>query len=198
MKSEEMQLRKQKVLRNVKLRPDQNAGLAEAEEKLHLYLKERHMNQTPERNYILWAVYHLDAPFDVDTLHAIVCEHRARVCRVTIYNSLMLFVEAGVVVRFQPFVDGSMYFEKAFGQKPHGYQVCRRCGAVKIIPLERADTMLTSQLSSTFHLSQLSVYAIGLCRTCHTAERRAVNESKRQWKQKAKLKKEANKNNKNI
>ena len=174
MKHQETQQRREKIVRNLKVRQELGQGLDEAQVMLNAYLKERGMNHTPERDYILWVIYHLDVPFDVDSLHKLVCEEKALICRVTVYNNLLLFVEAGVVARFQPFVNGSQFFEKCVGQKPHGYQVCRRCGAIKVLSLSEILPHVEEQVHKSFHTSQICLYALGLCNNCYKEERHDV------------------------
>ena len=176
MKQDEIQHRRDKIIDKLHLKDDLGDGLEEATDILQKYLKERHMNVTPERQFILWTIYHLDAPFDVDALHQLVCQHRTQVCRATVYNNLILFTEAGVVSRFQPFPNGTQYFEKNIRQKPHGYQICRRCGSIKVIATDVASELIGTQLNKTFHLSQFCIYALGLCKTCYNTERREVKE----------------------
>ncbi|MBE6332704.1 MAG: hypothetical protein E7070_10430 [Bacteroidales bacterium] len=173
-KHEETQQRRDKIVRNLKVKPELGQGLRQAQDILNDYLKERGMNQTPERSYILWVIYHLDVPFDVDSLHKLVCEEKAMICRVTVYNNLLLFVEAGVVARFQPFVNGSQFFEKCIGQKPHGYQVCRRCGAIKVLQMSDIIEPISNQVASSFHTSQVCMYVLGLCNSCFKEERHDV------------------------
>lgn len=174
MKQEEILQRRNKIVNAIKYKENAGQGLEEAQSTLLRYLKERGMNSTPERNYILSVIYHVDGPFDVDSLHQLVCEKSGYLCRVTIYNSLMLFVEAGVVARFQPFPNGSQFFEKCIGQKPHGYQVCRKCGAIRVLKFDEAEGIIKEQLPSTFHTTQLCLYVLGLCSSCYKEERHEV------------------------
>lgn len=174
MKQDEIQQRRKKIVTKIKLKRDQGPGLQEAVSILNVYLAERGMNQTSEREYILWVVYHIDSPFDVDALHELVCQEKGRVCRVTVYNNLMLFVDAGVVARFQPFVNGSQFFERCIGQKPHGYQVCSHCGAIKAISLDQVIEPIANQITSTFHTTQYCMYVMGLCASCYKEERHEV------------------------
>ena len=174
MKHEESQLRRDKIVRNLKVKKELGQGLQEAQALLETYLKERGMNHTPERDYILWVIYHLDVPFDVDSLHKLVCEEKALICRVTVYNNLLLFVEAGVVARFQPFVNGAQFFEKCIGSKPHGYQVCRKCGAIKTIAMADMMPNIEAQTHKSFHTQQTCLYVLGLCNNCYKEERHEV------------------------
>jgi len=174
MKHEEKEQRRKKIVNAIKYKENLGHGLEEAQTILANYLKERCLNSTPERNYILSVIYHIDGPFDVDSLHQLVCEKKGYLCRVTIYNSLMLFVEAGVVARFQPFPSGTLFFEKCIGQKPHGYQVCRKCGAIRVLKMDEVMTPITEQLPSAFHPAQYCLYVVGLCGTCFKEERHEV------------------------
>ncbi len=171
MKQEEIHKRRDKIVQKLSLNEESGYGLEEATSLLAHYLKERNGTFTSERKFILWTVYHVDMPFDVDALHELVCRHRGYVCRVTVYNTLMLFAEAGVVSRFQPFASGTQYFEKCVGQQPHGYQVCRRCGAIKVLDISQVTDSVVQQMHKTFRLSQFCFYAIGLCKNCYLTER---------------------------
>lgn len=174
MKQQEIQQRRNKIVNAIKYKENLEQGLEEAQSVLLRYLKERGMNSTPERSYILSVIYHIDGPFDVDSLHQLVCEKKGYLCRVTIYNSLMLFVEAGVVARFQPFPTGTLFFEKCIGQKPHGYQVCRKCGAIRVLDMSEVMGPITEQLPNSFHPAQYCLYVVGLCANCHKEERHEV------------------------
>lgn len=174
MKKEEKQLRRDKIVNSIKYRKDIQPGLNEALTILARYLKERGKNNTPERNSILTVIYHIDGPFDVDALHQLVCEKMGYLCRVTIYNSLMLFVEAGVVQQFQPFANGSLFFERCIGQKPHGYQICRHCGSIRLINMDEVIEPIANQVPSTFHTAQYCLYVIGLCANCYKEERHEI------------------------
>ena len=165
MKKDEKQQRRNKIVHALKLR-DKAPGLDEARQMLARYLKERNMNSTPERDSVLSLAYRVEGPFDVDSMHQLVCEQKGYVCRVTVYNNLMLFVEAGVVARFQPFVNGSLFFERCVGQKPHGYQVCRRCGSIRVLNADGVVPVLADQIPASFQTQQYCLYAIGLCSTC--------------------------------
>jgi len=174
MKQEEIQQRRNKIVNAIKYKDNLGQGLEVAQSVLSHYLKEHGMNATPERSYILSVIYHIDGPFDVDSLHQLVCEKKGYLCRVTIYNSLMLFVEAGVVARFQPFPNGSQFFEKCIGQKPHGYQVCRKCGAIRVLKTDDIMAPISQQLPNSFHPSQYCFYVLGVCSNCYKEERHEI------------------------
>lgn len=165
MKQEEISQRRERVVRKTVVKKELGQGLQEAEAILTAYLKEHGMNQTPERSHILWTVYHLDAPFDVDTLHTMVHE-KMNICRVTVHNTLLLFVNAGVVARFQPFTNGAQFFVKSIGQPPRAYQVCHRCGAIKTLSMKDIIPILVEQTQKSFHTSQYCLYVLGLCDKC--------------------------------
>jgi Fe2+ or Zn2+ uptake regulation protein len=201
MKQEEIHKRHDRIVQKLSLNEESGHGLEEATALLAGYLRERNGTLTSERKFILWTVYHVDTPFDVDALHELVCRHRGYVCRVTVYNTLLLFTEAGVVSRFQPFANGAQYFEKCVGQQPHGYQVCRRCGAIKVLDISQVTDSVVPQMHKTFRLSQFCFYAIGLCKNCYLSERHEVLLRQRALaaeKKKAEQKKQAAKKRKPV
>ncbi len=170
MKQEEIVQRRERIIRKTVVKEELGQGLQEAEAVLNAYLKERGMNQTPERSQILWTIYHLDAPFDVDMLHELVRE-KINICRVTIHNNLTLFADAGVIARFQPFPNGSQFFVKSISQPPRAYQVCSQCGAIKVLSMKEIVPLIAAQTQKSFHTSQYCLYVLGLCAKCFREKR---------------------------
>ena len=173
MKQEEIVQRRERVVRKTVIKEELGQGLQEAEAILNAYLKERGMNQTPERSQILWTIYHLDAPFDVDMLLELVRE-TINICRGTIHNSLEIFADAGVIARFLPFANGSQFFVKSIGQPPRAYQVCSQCGAIKVLSTKEIVPLIAAQTQKSFHTSQYCLYVLGLCANCFREKRHEV------------------------
>ncbi|HLR76537.1 MAG TPA: transcriptional repressor, partial [Balneolaceae bacterium] len=65
------------------------------------YLKEHNQRQTPERFLVLEQIYGSDGHFDADDIFFSMKNSEARVSRATVYNSLDLLVEAGLVQKHQ-------------------------------------------------------------------------------------------------
>ncbi|MFN1835992.1 Fur family transcriptional regulator [Balneola sp. MJW-20] len=106
------------------------------EETIHLvkeifrsYLKERNQRQTPERFMVLNEIYTSDGHFDADDIFFRMKEGGTRVSRATVYNTLDLLVECGLVQR-QQFGKSQYYYERAYAYQQHDHIICQQCGTV--------------------------------------------------------------------
>lgn len=142
------------------------------------FLEQRKLRKTPERFAILDEVFTFNDHFDVETLLKRMESSVYRVSRATIYNSLELFVEAGLVRRHQ--FDGKCArFERVGGQNlgSHYHLVCRSCGKVKEVRDSDLTRILEQRVYRTFTADYFALYVYGLCSTC---QRKARKEARRQ------------------
>lgn len=92
---------------------------------LQQYLKEHGYRNTPERYTILEEIYNLEEHFNVDDLYFIMMKKKYHVSKATIYNTIDIFLEAGLIRKHQ-FGDramGSSSYEKSFFDKQHDHLV---------------------------------------------------------------------------
>lgn len=106
------------------------------EETIHLvkeifrtYLKEHNQRQTPERFMVLEEIYRADGHFDADDIFYRMKEGGTRVSRATVYNTLDVLVECGLVQR-QQFGKSQYYYERAYAYQQHDHIICDDCGHV--------------------------------------------------------------------
>lgn len=93
------------------------------------YLKEHKQRQTPERFMVLEEIYRADGHFDADDIFFRMDEVGTRVSRATVYNTLDLLVECGLVQR-QQFGKSQYYYERAYAYQQHDHIICNKCGHV--------------------------------------------------------------------
>lgn len=150
-------------------------GMAMKDDKLYTparvaltaYLKGKKMRRTPERYAILEKIFSTDAHFHVDDLHRKLEAEGYHVSLSTVYATIQLFVEAGLVRRHQ------------FGNQPaqcervpqgvnesHHHLVCNVCGRVRAVKDPTLIELIGNLRYPTFKTDFFSLYVYGICSRC--------------------------------
>jgi Fur family ferric uptake transcriptional regulator len=94
-------------------------------------LEKRGLRKTVERFAILEEIYSRNDHFDVEELYVTLGENKFPVSRATVYNTLDVLLECGLVKKHHfGNSDGALY-EKALGFRQHGHLICIDCQLVK-------------------------------------------------------------------
>jgi Fur family ferric uptake transcriptional regulator len=107
------------------------------------YLERKKQRKTPERYAILDEIYTHKNHFDVDTLFIQMKNRKYHVSRATVYNTLDLLLDCGLVKRHQ-FGSNIAMYEQSFGARQHDHLICLNCSKV----LEFCDPRL-QQIKTT-------------------------------------------------
>ena len=129
------------------------------------YLTQHKLRRTPERFAILERVFDMSSHFSIDTLHQQLDENGYHVSRATVYNTIELFIKAGLVRR-HTFESQSPQYEKIVGLSKHYHLVCSHCGKVKEIKDSEIDFLLNTRRFGKFHPKYIDLNVYGLCATC--------------------------------
>lgn len=144
------------------------------------YLVKHRKRRTPERFAILESVMSTPDHITIESLHDLMESRGFHVSVATIYSTLTLLIDCGLVRRHRFGSDCARY-ERATGSVNHHHIVCTRCGKVKEIRDSSVGDAISSIRYPGFTASYFSLNIYGLCRACQKRERktdRTVSASK--------------------
>ncbi len=132
-------------------------------------LRESGYKLTPQRRAIVEVVLSAEKSLTPQELHAVLSEKHPEIGLVTVYRTLEILNQLGLLCQFHP--EGSARSFKAGPPEHHHHLVCRGCGEVVNFgqcPLE-LETVLERQTG--FRITDHRIEFEGYCRTCQDESR---------------------------
>ena len=147
-------------------RPRSKADIAQAQSAFVQFLRSRGIKYTGPRRDILHAALGHRDHFEAEQLLAQLRQAGSRVAKATIYRTLPLLVDCGILKQVR-FSDNQAHYEPSFGEPPHDHMVCRRCGRIiefasRRVEQLRARIARENNFQAQAHRFQIS----GLCEIC--------------------------------
>lgn len=84
------------------------------------YLQSKNLRKTPERFAILREIYTIKSHFDIDTLYNQMKNNKYLVSRATLYNTIELLLDSGLVIKHQ-FGHNCSQYEKSYKFRQHDH-----------------------------------------------------------------------------
>lgn len=131
------------------------------------HLEGRNLRKTPERFAILERVMRLNNHFGIDELYALMEGDGYHVSKATVYNTVELLVECGLINRHL-ISSRNVQYEPATGR--HCHLICTRCGSVSEVGEQEIKRYLEGIDMSGFRPVGYSMCIHGICAECQTKE----------------------------
>lgn len=142
----------------------------EEQKRFESFLRSRQLKLTGERLELVEEVFGQSHHFDADQLHMALKQKGKAISRATVYRTLDLLVQCGLV-RKSSFGDQHAHYEAVHSDEHHDHLICLNCDA--IIEFFRSDLeVLQEQICRGFGFKPMhhSHQIFGLCKACQGKE----------------------------
>ncbi len=130
------------------------------------FLRDRGRRMTKERAVILQKIFDGSGHFDAESLYVLMRGTGLKASRASVYRTLNLLHECGLIERVRKTDRGSVY-ESTFGRKHHDHMLCLQCGKVLEFYSEELERLQESIcIKQGFQGKSHTLEIRGLCRKC--------------------------------
>lgn len=138
------------------------------------YLQRTHRRRTQERFMILDCARGMEGHFTADDIMARLASENKPVAVGTVYSTLQLLGECGLVTR-QRFDDGATRYECT--GPSHLHLVCSLCGKIKDVRDGSLETLIRSRRFTAFTPAYFAMTVYGICSACARAKKAAAKKN---------------------
>lgn len=136
------------------------------------YLHDQGLKVTPERQMILEEVYRIHEHFEADDVLIGLRGRGNRVSRASVYRTLPLLVEGGLLREVHS-AEKHSHYEHIFGHAHHDHLICNQCGSTTEFAEHEIEEMQTRIcLEHGFMPTSHKLEIIGICKDCSENRKR--------------------------
>jgi Fur family ferric uptake transcriptional regulator len=154
------------------------------------FLKNKKLRNTVERSKIMEVVCHTKEPFTLEMIGQQLEEQKFHVSRASVYNTIMLLMEAQIVVRHQ-FTSAIVQYELKCIAEQHSHLICTHCGTVRKIKNDKLKTVFNDNKIPKFTVEYYTLYIYGICSKCKYRQIQQTAQANRKLKQNYRINEES-------
>ena len=130
------------------------------------FLKIKDLKLTKPRKIILDTVFATHEHFNVDELYDQIRKKHKDVSRATIYRTIPLLVESGLIKQSLRCL-AKDHYEHTYGHGRHLHLICEKCGKIIEVESKEAERILNKLAKKhSFHIREFNIGAKGICNKC--------------------------------
>ena len=129
------------------------------------YLKNKKLRNTAERDAIFSTVCQTKDPFTLEMIGQKLESINFRVSRASVYNTMVLLLDAKIVVRHQ-FAGSNVQFELKYIAEQFSHVICTYCSTVRKIKNDKLSSFCADYKIPKFTTEYYSLSFYGLCSKC--------------------------------
>ncbi len=141
------------------------------------FLEGKQLRKTPERFAVLRHALAFNRHFTIDQLQQSLDGASFHVSRATLYNTIDLLLESGIIVKH--LFEGVQPQYERTGSIPHSHLVCTSCGKVKDVRDTNLAAFMNAMKFNAFNASHYSLTVYGMCSTCTRKLKRSAKKPKK-------------------
>lgn len=140
--------------------------MQEHEKMFKKFLKTKSLKLTVPRRIILNTIFHYHRHFNVDALYEVIRKEHKNVSRATIYRTMPLLVESGLIKQSLR-CESKDHYEHVYGHANHLHLICILCGAIIEVNSSVVDPIIDRLAEdNAFTLQDYNLSAKGICSNC--------------------------------
>ena len=130
------------------------------------WMEKNNQRKTKERFAILEEIYRGEGHYNADRIFNLLKAKKYKVSLATVYNTLDLLVECGLVKRHQ-FEKSNSEYEASYGSRQHDHMICESCKSVIEFcdpRIQEINSVMGNMLE--FEVRDHSLLIFGVCKSC--------------------------------